>query len=143
MYDILIVGAVLALSIWFFKHNKKVLKKHVALAEDAVSKGIDLILSDGRRVVDDSVECTIPHRFVRHAMTLSGSAPPYFYLGQGDVTAFHKLKDGTWLRQDALWAGVKGLRNRSYTQVEEVEVRKALASYPDQFTKAFGEPVVV
>ena len=141
MYDILIVGAVLALSMWFFKHNKKVLKKHVALAEDAVSKGIDLILPDGRRVVDDSVECTIPHRFVRHAI---GPAPPYFYLGHAQVTAFHKLKDGTWLRQDALWVGAaKGLRNRSYTQVEEAEVRKALASYPDQFTKAFGEPAVV
>ncbi len=143
MQDILFIIGMLALSIWFFKHNKQILKEHIAQAEEAITKGIDVILPDGRRVIDESVEFSIPHQFAKNVMGLSRSTPPYVYLGHAQVTAFHKLKDGTWLRQDAFWVGSRGLKTRSYTPVHENEVRRVLAYYPDQFTKAFGMPVVV
>jgi hypothetical protein len=115
---------------------KNINPKNMKAAEN-MEKGIDFLLPDGRRIVDDSIAMTIPHLLVQHVSDI-------FHLprGQADVLIYHKLKDGTWIMQSGRVAFGKCL-GRSFKTIDELQVRAALSTQPQQFIAAFGEPDVV
>jgi len=135
MFYILLAASILSVPAMIF-FSRKINERNLAAAEE-MGKGIDVILPDGRRVVDTSIDFTIPHRLTRYYRTF-----PYMPTGQAEVIIFHRLKDGSWVEQTGVLLMGKR-RGQSFKPVDEARVKSALSSEPEQFAAAFGEPVVV
>lgn len=133
----ILLGFVLCVGVWILSKVSKDLNKKNIEAAEKMCTGIKFLLPDGRLIVDESIEITIPYHIEMHVQAVFPIPT-----GLADVTIYHKLTDGAWVRQVGQ-VGFGKLQYRYFEFLDELVVRKDLSKQPEKFVKAFGEPTVI